>query len=179
VRLSANGRALLQGFEGLALTAYWDVKGYSIGYGHFGATKGQVITRAEADLLFDGDVAASEAIVSFTTPIALAHQFDAMVSLAYNEGSAAFSGSTLARKHNAGDFAGATAEFARWNLSGGAVNPVLVARRAKEAGVYAHGYQPFGGYSPEPAPAPTPQRLSLLVVSAAVGLLALLLRGRR
>ena len=39
-------------------------------------------------------------------------QFDAMVSFAYNVGIRNLQDSTLLRKHKAGDFAGATAEFA-------------------------------------------------------------------
>ena len=42
-------------------------------------------------------------------------QFDAMVSLAYNIGAGAFLKSTLLKKVNAGDFAGAGEEFLRWN----------------------------------------------------------------
>jgi len=63
-------------------------------------------------------------------------QFDAMVSFAYNIGSRSLANSTLMRKHKAGDYAGAAAEFARWNKAGGQVLRGLTRRRAAEAALY-------------------------------------------
>jgi len=63
-------------------------------------------------------------------------QFDAMISLAYNIGVPAFSKSTLLRKHLAGDFAGAAAEFPRWNQNDGKVMAGLTRRRAGERAMY-------------------------------------------
>jgi lysozyme len=134
--LSANGRALIKGFEGLSLVAYPDAAGYSIGYGHFGAKAGDRVTAAYADQLFDSDVARFERRVSSVLATATQWQFDACVSLCYNIGEEAFSKSTLAIKHNAGEFIGAAAQFARWNKSQGAVHPGLVLRREKERSVY-------------------------------------------
>ena len=54
----------------------------------------------------------------------------ASVDLAYNIGTTAFCASTIAKKFNAGDFAGACAEFSRWVKAGGRVLPGLVKRRA-------------------------------------------------
>jgi GH24 family phage-related lysozyme (muramidase) len=59
-------------------------------------------------------------------------QFDALVSFTYNLG-ALLSTSTLLRKLNAGDYAGAADEFLRWNKAGGKVLNGLTRRR--EAGV--------------------------------------------
>ena len=42
------------------------------------------------------------------------HEYDAYISLAYNIGPGAFCASTLTRKLNAGDYAGACAEILRW-----------------------------------------------------------------
>lgn len=42
------------------------------------------------------------------------HEYDAYVSLAYNIGEAGFCGSTLVRRLNAGDYAGACGEILRW-----------------------------------------------------------------
>src|SRR5690606_6833672 len=61
------------------------------------------------------------------------HQFDALVSFAYNAGIGNLRSSTLLRKLNARDFAGAALEFHRWNRSNGKVLPGLVRRRAAEA----------------------------------------------
>jgi len=153
MRLSDSGRTLIKGFEGLSLTAYPDTsKGYSIGYGHFGATKGQVITRQEADRLFDQDVAKYELAVSTTTPRALQHEFDAMVSLAYNIGTAGFAGSTVARLHNQGDRQGAADAFRMWKKSDGQDNPVLIKRREKERAFYLGSAVTPPGSIPTPPP---------------------------
>ncbi len=56
----------------------------------------------------------------------------AFVSFAYNVGSGAFCGSTLARKANAGDMPGACAELSRWTFAGGKQLPGLVKRRQVE-----------------------------------------------
>ncbi|MBE5527621.1 glycoside hydrolase family 24, partial [Laribacter hongkongensis] len=60
------------------------------------------------------------------------YEYDAFVSLAYNIGSGAFCSSTLVRKLNAGDYAGACAEIDRWIYAGGKRLPGLVKRRAEE-----------------------------------------------
>jgi len=180
MKLSPNGVQLLQGFEGLSLTAYPDprlpkVNGtwapaqrWSVGYGHqLPATRqweGYTITRAEADRLFAGDVASREVAVSLLTPKTTPQQFDAMVSLSYNIGigdlerkrQGGFATSTVQRLHNAGDYAGAADAFRLWNKSAGAVDPVLVKRREKERGVYLNGYAPFGGSGEPRTPAASP-----------------------
>ena len=56
----------------------------------------------------------------------------AFLSFAFNVGTGAFCGSTLARKANAGDMRGACAELSRWTLAGGKEMPGLVKRRAAE-----------------------------------------------
>jgi lysozyme len=48
-----------------------------------------------------------------TAPVAQ-HEYDAVVAWAYNVGTGAACRSTLVRKLNAGDYAGACAEFSRW-----------------------------------------------------------------
>ncbi len=62
-------------------------------------------------------------------------QFDALVSFHYNTG--AIARATLTRKHCAGDFEAASAEFGRWVRAGGRVLAGLVRRRAAEAALYA------------------------------------------
>ena len=64
-------------------------------------------------------------------------QFDALVSFHYNPG--AIHRATLTKKHKAGDYEGAVAEFARWKHGGGRVLKGLVRRRAEEAKLYASG----------------------------------------
>jgi Phage-related lysozyme (muraminidase) len=157
MKLSSNGRALIQGFEGFSSKAYRDAAGWSIGYGHYlgeGDHSGKTITREEADSLFERDAVKYETAVSLTTPNTTQSQFDAMVSLAYNIGigTGGFAGSTVARLHNMGDYQGAADAFRMWNKSQGVVHQGLVARREKERGVYLNGY---GSSTHYPVPAPT------------------------
>ena len=56
----------------------------------------------------------------------------AILSWAYNVGSDAACKSTLMRRLNAGDIAGACAELSRWTMAGGKVFKGLVNRRADE-----------------------------------------------
>ena len=138
-RLSEAGRRLIQSFEGLSLKAYPDGAGYSIGYGHYGAQAGDVISPAEAEALFDRDVARFEDAVAKAAPGALQHQFDAMTSLAYNIGAGAFATSTVAARHRAGDFAGAADAFLAFTKAGGVDDSRLVARRKRERAIYLGG----------------------------------------
>lgn len=68
------------------------------------------------------------------------NELGALVSLAYNIGVDALAGSTVLRRHNAGDREGAAHAFAMWNKA--RVNgrlrvlPGLVKRRAAEAALY-------------------------------------------
>lgn len=60
------------------------------------------------------------------------YEYDAFISLALNIGAGAFCSSTLVRKLNAGDYAGACAEISRWIYSSGRKVVGLVNRRAVE-----------------------------------------------
>ena len=69
-----------------------------------------------------------------------AHQAAAMLSLAYNIGAEAFTGSTLLAKFNTGDIAGAAGEFPKWShgrINGNeAVIEGLLRRRKDEAAMF-------------------------------------------
>ncbi len=138
-RIGPQGLALIKRFEGLRLTAYKcpaDVP--TIGYGSTGphVRMGMTITEAEAEALLLEDLDRFERGVAKMTPTATPGQFSALVSFAFNLGLGALQGSTLMRKHLAGDFAGAAAEFPRWNKAGGRVLAGLTTRRAAEAALY-------------------------------------------
>jgi lysozyme len=60
------------------------------------------------------------------------HEWDAVISWAFNIGSGAACKSTLVRKLKAEDYAGACAELDRWVYFQGRVLPGLVKRRAEE-----------------------------------------------
>jgi lysozyme len=64
------------------------------------------------------------------------NQFDALVSFTENEGATSFEESTLLRLLNAGDYAGAAAQFDRWVYQKGRVLPGLVDRRQQEAALF-------------------------------------------
>jgi lysozyme len=64
------------------------------------------------------------------------NQFDALVSLAYNIGTNAFSKSTLVKKLNANDIRGAADQFDVWVNAGGKRMQGLVNRRAKEKALF-------------------------------------------
>lgn len=139
---SAKCAAFIKGYEKCRLTAYLptpnDVP--TIGWGSTGTDikLGMTWTQAQADARFASDLAAfangvSGALRGAATTQA---QFDAMVSLAYNIGLQAFRESTLLRLHLEGDYAGAAAQFSRWNKQAGVVLNGLTARRAAEAAMY-------------------------------------------
>jgi len=66
-----------------------------------------------------------------------AHQWAALVSLAYNIGTGALAKSTVLRKHKAGDYEGAAKAFSMWNKNDGKVMAGLTRRRRAEAKLYA------------------------------------------
>jgi lysozyme len=133
---------LIKEFEGCKLEAYPDPATggdpWTIGWGSTGQgiARGLRWTQAQADMRLSHDVAKFMSGVIAAAPKGTANQIGAMTSLAYNIGLQAFRDSTLLRLHNAGDYVGAAAQFARWNKGSGKVMPGLVRRRAAEAEVY-------------------------------------------
>lgn len=142
---------LIKEFEGLRLTAYRDAVGVlTIGYGHTGSDvrPRQKISKERADELLSRDVAAAARDVLDFVKVPLTQgQFDALTSFVFNLGASNFLHSTLRRKLNARDYAGAAEEFDRWtkgdvngdgktesheNLRG------LVVRRAAEKALFLY-----------------------------------------
>ncbi|WP_131114308.1 lysozyme [Lichenihabitans psoromatis] len=144
---SAAGRATLMAREGCRLTAYRDSVGVlTIGVGHTGratlprVTAGMMISQTEAETIFASDLAPFEAAVKKAiTRAATQNQFDAMVSLAFNIGSAGFRGSSVVRRFNAGDLGAAADAFLLWNKAGGRVVAGLAKRRAAERAQFLIG----------------------------------------
>lgn len=157
LKISQRGIDLIHSFEQLRLTSYPDPgskNGLPVTCG-WGTTRdedggpiplGAVWTREKADRLFARDLATFEQGVNLLlagAPTTQA-QFDALVSFAYNVGldidddtvAEGLGDSTLLRKHKAGDFVGAQAQFALWNKNDGKVLNGLVRRRAAEAALY-------------------------------------------
>ncbi len=144
-KYSEKGLALTKSFEGLRLEAYQDCGGvWTVGYGHTGAgvVEGMTINEAEAEVLLLADLEDAVACVNRKVTVGISqNQFDAMVDFCFNAGRGHFLQSTLLRKVNAGDFAGAAAQFGLWVHAGGEVVPGLVRRRKAEATLFG-GAQP-------------------------------------
>jgi len=145
MNISQSGIDLIKSFEGLRLEAYKAVsteKYYTIGYGHYGSDvkQGQRITGAQAEKLLKQDVEKFVDGVNDAVKVTVSqNQFDALVSFAYNVGLGALRSSTLLEKLNKKDYTGASAEFPRWNKSGGKVLNGLVKRREKERALFDKG----------------------------------------
>jgi len=135
MRTSQRGLSLIKSFEGLRLLAYRDAVGvWTIGYGATrGVKAGMSITKEQAERMLLNDVQRFEPEVERLVQVPLSSsQWDALVSFTYNLGAANLESSTLLRKLNAGDYAGAAEQFPRWNKAGGKVLPGLVRRREAE-----------------------------------------------
>ena len=68
--------------------------------------------------------------------LSAAHQYDALVSFTYNVGEGNLAKSTLLKRVNAGDHAGAANEFLKWNKAGGKTLAGLTRRRKSESLLY-------------------------------------------
>lgn len=144
MQTSEKGIALIKQFEGCKLTAYQDSVGvWTIGYGWTQPVDGKpiragmTIKQETAERLLKTGLVSYESDVSRLVKVGLTQgQFDAMVSFTYNLGARSLSTSTLLRKLNAGDYAGAADEFLRWNKAGGKILNGLTRRREAERALF-------------------------------------------
>ena len=144
MQTSDKGIALIKQFEGCKLTAYQDSVGvWTIGYGWTKPVDGKpiragmTINQETAERLLKTGLVSYESDVSRLVKVGLTQgQFDALVSFTYNLGARSLSTSTLLRKLNAGDYAGAADEFLRWNKAGGKVLNGLTRRREAERDLF-------------------------------------------
>ena len=141
MKISSRGLELIKDFEGFSSTSYLDVVNIpTIGWGNTfyedgrKVKLGDQISKTDAlkllEVIANRDFA-DKIFPSIKVKVSQS-QFDAMVSLAYNIGTGAFLKSTLLKKVNAGDFAGAGEEFLRWNKAGGKEVLGLTKRRERE-----------------------------------------------
>lgn len=148
MKTTAQGRALIEQREGVRLHAYRDsVNILTIGVGHTSAagpptvTEGLTITQVQCDEILSRDLAKFEAAVDGAVTVPLAdHEFDSLVSLAFNIGAGAFAKSTLVRTLNLGNRAGAAQAFLAWNKAGGKVSAGLTTRRQAERHQFLTAY---------------------------------------
>lgn len=136
-----------------------------------GVKAGMVVTEDEGRAMFARELAKFEAAVTRLVTVPLnQNEYDALVSFAYNCGEGALAKSTLLRRLNAGDRAGAAKAFAAWNKGGGRVLPGLVRRRREEAALFlapiADSVEPDMPQAVEPSPE-KPSRPVVATASAA------------
>ncbi len=158
MKISQAGLDAIKAHEGLRLLAYPDPatggEPWTIGYGRArGVREGQQITTDEAERFLREDLAWVEKCIADTIRVPLTQpQYDALCSLIYNIGAGGFQTSTLARKLNAGDYAGAADEFSRWDKAAGQRMAGLATRRAAERSMF------LSAPGPQPAPRPAPSQ---------------------
>jgi lysozyme len=161
MKTSKAGIDLIKKWEGVRLTAYKCPAGiWTIGYGHTsaaGAPKvvaGMTITAKEAEEILTRDLLKYEtAVKSALTRAPNQNQFDAMVSLCYNIGPGAFKKSSVAKRFNEGNVAGAAEALRMWNKAGGKVLQGLVNRREDERKLFL---KPVGTVAEPPKPVAPP-----------------------
>ena len=137
MKTSPQGLDLLIGREALLTEAYLDTKHIpTIGVGHTGPEVhlGLVWTVEQCREVFAQDIERFESAVNDCVKVPLKqHEFDALVSFAFNCGEAALAHgnnggpSSILQKLNAGDHAGAAAAFNNWMA-----DPEVRTRRAGE-----------------------------------------------
>lgn len=142
--INQAGIDLIKRFEGFSADAYRDPVGiWTIGYGTTAAAgvgiapkAGMRISEDEAERYLLAAIAKTEAAIGPFTREPNENQRAAMISLAYNIGAGAFNRSTVLRRFNARDAAGAAEAFMMWNKAGGAYSRGLARRREAERALF-------------------------------------------
>jgi len=134
--LSASALVSILLHEGYSDKAYTPVKGdrLTIGFGSANGVKaGDTIKPPQAVARALDDVQRFEGALKQCVKVPLhQYEYDAYISLSYNIGSQAFCGSTLVKKLNAGDYAGACLQVLRWAKFNGKPLAGLTKRRQAE-----------------------------------------------
>ena len=150
MQMSINGRKLLEQWEGVRLNVYKDSANLpTIGVGHLltssERSSGKIsingaivaytngLTAEQADALLAQDLKPAETTVNNGVKVKLnQNQFDALVSFTFNIGGGAFTGSTLLKVLNQGEYDQVPSQLIRWDKSAGQVVPGLQNRRNNE-----------------------------------------------
>lgn len=195
--VNAAALALIKSAEGFVDHWYPDpAHGWAVptvGYGHtdaagepkYAATKGKRFTEAEASAMLLRDLEAYEDDVRDLVKVPLnENQHSALTSFTYNLGKGNLAKSTLLKKLNKGDYAGAAAEFGKWVNAAGKPLPGLVKRREAERRLFL---TPAQTMPPAPLPPDLPDDHDPITeqpagnglgwIAAALGLGALILFG--
>lgn len=133
--VSASTLVGIASHEGYSSAAYYD-SGHVATYG-FGETKGATIksktdpVRALQTLSNSIDAHVKGMDSCIKVPL-YTYEFNAYVDFTYNVGVKAFCTSTLVKKLNTKDYAGACSEILRWNRVNGKIVNGLIVRRKDE-----------------------------------------------
>lgn len=136
--INSEGLAIIKDAEGLRLESYPDGRVWAVGYGstfidNTPVREDLTITEEQAEEYLLADLTTAESAVSRYVKVSLTdNQFSALASFTQNMGSGNFRESTLLKKLNSGDHAGAADQFDRWVYSSGKVSNGLIKRRARE-----------------------------------------------
>lgn len=145
MKASTNTIKLIEVSESLKLKPYLCPSGIpTIGWGstlyengvHVKLTD-PAITRERADAIMLNQLPTYENAVNRYVKVPInQNQFDALVDFAYNAGATNLQTSTLLKKLNKGDYAGAAEQFDRWVYGDGKKLNGLVTRRASEKALF-------------------------------------------
>jgi len=159
MKINSAALDLIREFEGFRAKAYLDELAkppiWTIGYGTTARAgvgieprAGMTISKAEAyGYLMRSVEKFAAQIAPMIKRSVNENEFGAMVSLAYNIGPGAFNRSSVLRRFNSGDKAGAADAFRLWNKAGGKVWAGLVRRREAERALFLRPVN----IKPEPA----------------------------
>lgn len=139
--VSEEGREYIKQKEDFESEPYLDGAQFSVGYGSRMRPGENIrfITKEEAEERLDRDLEWVEDTIKNTIEVPLTQEmYDAMASFVYNVGGPQFTNSTLLRKLNEGDYAGAASQFSSWVKSNGRVEDGLVNRRQEEKNMFLH-----------------------------------------
>ncbi len=132
-QISQAGREFLQNMEGVRIKPYKDSRGiWTCGVGHrmlddAFAYIDLVLSTQQIAALLNFDLRPVETAINKALPTIKQNEFDALCSFVINVGVQAFKDSTLLRRAQKGDIAGAADEILRW-----VKQPELAGRRIKE-----------------------------------------------
>lgn len=115
--VSENGLRHIANEEGCRLKPYQcSANVWTVGLGHTqGVTQNTKLTEQQVAEYFVKDIAAAERVVNkHLSQTPTQGEYDMMVSFVYNLGAGNFTRSTLLKKFNQGDRAGACNEYPRW-----------------------------------------------------------------
>jgi lysozyme len=153
VLASASLVALVTGWEGNETTTYADIVGIPTVCSGITdpsiAIPGKTYSAAECESMNAKEIEEhGERALQCVNVTISQGEYEAYASLAYNIGTNNFCKSTLVRKLNAGDRAGACAEILRWNRAGGKVVRGLDNRRKAEHGRCLKALEPAAPTGP-------------------------------